>query len=200
MTTILTATGRTFDLVHPLPSMVCIEDIAHHLATINRYTGAARRPMSVAEHALLVVEILERDLGVRNPMILRAGQHHDSHEAYLNDDSGPKKRMLRLLWAINFAEVEAPIKAAVEQHFGIAAAAIEHHALIKRADNIAYATEARDLMPPHDVNRDRVRSDGVEPVTWIDLMDRDGMDWTDWRLAFLDRHAELGMRIELAAA
>jgi hypothetical protein len=196
MTTILTATGRTFDLADPKPSMVCIEDVAHHLSTINRYTGAAKRPISDAEHSLLVCEILERDFGVRDPLVLRAGQMHDAHEAYLNDVVGPFKRMLRKLHGIDFAVIEQPIKTAVEQHFGIERAAVEHKALIKMADNIAYATETRDLMPPHDVNRDRARSDGVLPVTWIDLNDRDGMDWTDWRLAFLDRHAELALRLD----
>ena len=59
---ILTATGRDFPL-SGLPTVMPdaaprIEDIAHALAQINRYTGHAARPYSVAEHSLLVCEIV----------------------------------------------------------------------------------------------------------------------------------------------
>lgn len=41
--------------------------------------------------------------------------------------------------------------------------------------------------------------EGVEPVDWIDLNDREGMDWSDWRLAYLAKHEELGAAIEARA-
>src|ERR1700754_1012877 len=47
MTWMLTATGVAFDLRFIKADAIDIADIAHHLAQINRYTGACRRPYSV---------------------------------------------------------------------------------------------------------------------------------------------------------
>lgn len=49
-----TVSGQYVSLLAPDPSTIRLSDIAWHLATQNRFLGAARRPISVAEHALLV--------------------------------------------------------------------------------------------------------------------------------------------------
>ena len=49
MTHMLTSTGHTVDLRWIRHEAVDLRDIAHHLAQINRYTGACARPYSVAE-------------------------------------------------------------------------------------------------------------------------------------------------------
>lgn len=186
---LLTRHAVRFELNRPLPSMVCIEDIAHHLALINRFTGATVRPYSVAEHSLLVAEILER-ANVTNPMALRAALLHDAHEAITGDIASPLKCYLGNSYRI----VEQGVVYAIEQHFGIAKAARQHAIVIKHADLVALATERRDLMPQHEAEWDILR--GIEPVDWIDLNDRDGLAWTDWRLAFLVRHAELAAQCD----
>jgi hypothetical protein len=193
MTWMLTHSGMRFDFGAPKPSMVRIEDVAWHLALLNRFTGATRRPYSVAEHSLLVAEILERDAGVRDPLCLRAALLHDAHEAYLGDISTPLKAHM----GAEFHACEGAIQRAVHQHFGIFDAALHHHASIKHADLVALATERRDLMPAHAEPWAVLR--GVRPVSWIDLNDREGMEWDDWRLAFLDRHEELAARCEAIA-
>lgn len=58
-----TASGRYVDLLRPDPATITLADIAHHLAQANRYAGACRRPVSVAEHALLVAAMVEKGLG-----------------------------------------------------------------------------------------------------------------------------------------
>jgi uncharacterized protein len=88
-----TASGRYVDLQDPDPATIVLEDIAHHLAHINRFAGAARRPISVAEHTLLVADRL-RTMGASRAQIL-AGLHHDDHEAYTGDVTRPQK-LLRL--------------------------------------------------------------------------------------------------------
>ena len=186
----LTHTGRAFALGRPTPSMVCIEDVAHHLALINRFTGATGRPYSVAEHSLLVAEILER-AGAR-PMCLRAALLHDAHEAYVGDISTPVKTFLGEDWH----RLERGVLGAVQQHFGIFEAARVHAVAIKYADLVALATERRDLIPAHPAPWATLR--GVEPVDWIDLRDREGMDWTDWDLAFRVKHAEISDSIDKA--
>lgn len=186
---ILTFSGIEFPLARPRPSDVCIEDVAHHLALVNRFTGATvRRPYSVAEHSLLVCEILERDGGVRDAMCLRAALLHDAHEAYLGDVATPVKRFLGEEWHA----LEGGVERAVQQHFGIEAAAAKHRYAIKAADLVALATEARDLMPRGKTAWPALR--GVHAVDWINLNDREGMDWGDWERAFLDRHEELAAR------
>lgn len=189
--TMATRSGLTFDLLTPEPNMVRIEDVAWHLSRINRWTGAARREISVAEHALLVVEILERDFGTRDPMLLHAALHHDSDEAYTGDLSGPMKTMLRAL-GVSFNDCTAHIKRAVQQHFGVAAVDAWQIDLIKAADVLSRHTEFRDLVCP--AGQQHQHPPGVD---WIDLNDREGMDADDWRLAFLDKHAELAARCEV---
>jgi hypothetical protein len=183
---IVTYTGREFPLARPRPSDVCIEDIAHGLSLINRFTGATRdRPYSVAEHSLLVVEILERDGNMADPMCLRAALLHDAHEAYCGDMATPVKRYAGAEWHA----LEGGIERAVAQHFGIEDAALRHRFVIKHADLVALATERRDLMAASGTAWPLIA--GVQPVKWIDLRERAGMTWQDWERAFLMKHAEL---------
>lgn len=84
-----TYTGRMVDLADPRPEMIDIVDIAHHLAIINRFNGATIRPYSVAEHSLRVAYILHR-VGMK-PTVVMAGLLHDAAEAYLGDDTRPKR-------------------------------------------------------------------------------------------------------------
>jgi len=188
MTWLLTHTGRSFSLGRPVPSQVCIEDVAWHLALTNRFTGATSRPYSVAEHSLLVCEILER--ANASPMCLRAALLHDAHEAYLGDVATPVKQYLGDGWHA----LERGVLGAVQQHFGIFYGQQQHAIAIKHADRVALATERRDLMPAG--GGQWACLSGVEPVDWIDLRDREGMDWTDWELAFRIKHAELAALCE----
>mgnify|MGYP001614787186 CR=1 FL=1 len=153
-----TYTGKSFDLSNPLPSMVCIEDIAHALATLNRYTGHARWPYSIAQHSIMVAEIVAAtapELGL--PALL-----HDSPEAYTNDWSSPLKRMMRDADERDDPrespgqiplQVERSIEHAIRLKFRLfynypADALASARRLIKHADLIALATEKRDLFGP----------------------------------------------------
>ncbi len=191
--TITTRSGIQFDLLHPLPSMVCIEDVAWHLSGINRWCGAARRHICVLEHALLVVEILEREHGVRAPQVLRAALHHDSDEAYTGDLSGPMKALLRHC-GFDFNGATQRIRSAVHAHFGTAIAATQHHALIKNADILSRHTEYRDLVCPP--GQQHLHPPGV---SWINLNHRAGMQPADWQQAFIDKHEELAAHIDAVA-
>ena len=97
MSWILMSDGTEVDMFHPCLTSVNMTHIPHHLATINRYTGAARRPMSVAEHSLLVCEIAQRVHGL-NVHGLLAALLHDAHEAYTNDLHSPGKQAVGMGW------------------------------------------------------------------------------------------------------
>lgn len=71
-----------------------LEMIAHHLSNLNRYTGAARRVYSVAEHSWRVALYsadLAKSYGADPLKAARAGLLHDATEAVLGDVNSPLK-------------------------------------------------------------------------------------------------------------
>lgn len=140
----LTAGGREYVLAGNtvlLGNAPELKDIAHHLAQINRFTGACSRPYSVAEHSLLVERIGE---GRGYSAITRlALLMHDAHEAYTSDMSSPAKQALGTEW-IGF---EATHAANVRRHFGLQTVFASRRREIRSCDLVALATERRDLMP-----------------------------------------------------
>lgn len=185
MTWIITATGAQVDLRMADSLSISILDIAHALSLINRFTGHTSRPYSVAEHSLLVVEIMQRDLAVHDPAALLAGLLHDAHEAYTSDLSTPMKEILGERWA----DTEAAAQGAVLQRFGATASYWKHRGTIKRADSMALAIEARDLLPAGGVDWPSLTD--CPSADWIALRERAAMTWTDWRQAFLDQFSVL---------
>ncbi|MEY5097874.1 MAG: hypothetical protein RJA36_593 [Pseudomonadota bacterium] len=185
MTWMLTATGARVDLSLADPAQLSILDIAHSLSQLNRFTGHCSRPYSVAEHSLLVVEIMQSQLGVYQPAALLAGLLHDAHEAYTSDLSSPMKLMLGPEWAV----VEANAQRAVLRRFRSLRTYLDWHRAIKAADLIALATERRDLLPASGPLWPTLAD--IEPADWINLRTRDAMTWQDWRQAYLDRFESL---------
>jgi hypothetical protein len=87
MTVIKTCLGRYFDLAKPREQEYPIEEIAWHLAHINRFTGAAEVPVSVAVHSVKVSHHVWS--GHRLAALL-----HDAEEAYYGDISSPAKQLV----------------------------------------------------------------------------------------------------------
>lgn len=194
MTWMLTATGAVMDL-HFMPGAeIRITDIAHHLAQLNRYTGACTRPYSVAEHSLFVVEIL-RSYGVTNRRVLLLGLLHDAHEAYTADISSPMKQVLGDAWKV----AEGRAEHAVLQHFGLLTTHAAHHEAVKWADMMALRTERAQLLPPGGPKWP-VEFTHDDASSWWRFADREAFTWQDWRQAFLDQYAALTYQDTAAAA
>ncbi len=92
---------RTFTgvYVNPLAMRardVRIEDIAHHLSNICRYTGACPTNYNVADHSISVSYRLW-GAGASRELQL-AGLLHDSAEYVFNDLASPVKRDPRMKW------------------------------------------------------------------------------------------------------
>lgn len=85
-------TGTFIDLLLPDPNDVHIMDIATHLSRICRFNGATFEFYSVAEHSVLVSDLLEYDRF--SPIVQLSGLLHDAHETYLGDLATPVKRLL----------------------------------------------------------------------------------------------------------
>ena len=144
MTWMLTITGAIVDLRYMDASTIDILDISQGLAQINRFTGQASRPYSVAEHSLFVVQLLERR-GVTDPHVLMAGLLHDAHEAYFGDMSTPLKRMLDQATAGALRLEERRIQMAVLRHYRVLVPSSACGELIRWADLTALSTERRAL-------------------------------------------------------
>ena len=84
---IQTFSGKAIDIERPRLSTLSIEDVAHALARINRFTGHSRNPISVAQHSVLVSELCPDKFKYEGLM-------HDVHECVLGDISTPVKRFL----------------------------------------------------------------------------------------------------------
>ncbi len=149
MSFIRSHSGFNVSLGDPQATTISIRDIAHHLCAINRFNGASELPYSVAQHSVLVADLL---LAKRQPAhVCMAGLLHDAHEAYLGDIATPVADFLlgvspRLRVPTILDEAKARFDAVILRKFNLALTATEARE-VKLADQTAFATEWRDLMP-----------------------------------------------------
>ena len=160
---IRTIGGRKFHLYGDDPEELDLNDIAVALSHMGRFTGHTSRFYSVAEHSLLVHDILFTMYKVRDPLVLLGGLLHDATEAYLADISAPFKGALG-----NYNELEGNIWARIAAKWGLP---IELDPRVKEADWIALFAEARDL-----------QGDASELHTWkfYDKWGAKGEQCLDW--------------------
>ena len=135
--------GRRLDLLDPSPLDVEIADIAHGLARVARWNGqtAGEWPFSVAEHSLLVEDVLARQ-GPATRTERLAALLHDAPEYVIGDMISPFKAALGL----DYRAFEDRLAAAVHIRFGLPAAPPEAlKARIKKADRTCAWLEATQL-------------------------------------------------------
>lgn len=87
---------------------VDIDDIAHSLSHLVRFTGHCAKPYTVAQHSVLVSLIC-------NPVFAREALLHDAAEAYVNDLNTPVKRLLP-----KYEELEDDIIHVIYKKYGLA--------------------------------------------------------------------------------
>lgn len=171
---LLTCTGRQHYLAGPSAThpdnVPSLSEIAHALAHINRYTGHANRPYSVAEHSLLCVDIARTvfDAGAGGQL---AALMHDAHECIVGDVASPIKGVLGQAWA----DFEAMHEHHLRLHYQLLGLYRQHATMVKQCDLIALATERRDLTP-HDPSLHA-------PWPVIDTPGREFKAWTRVSLA-----------------
>lgn len=187
MTHILTSAGREHCIIGPgvlrRSNAPSIQEIAHSLAQINRFTGHASRPYSVAEHSILVATIA-RHVYNASPKVELAALMHDAHECITGDVATPIKQFFGDAWDC----FEVDQQHLIRTRYGILETALVWHKLIKKCDLIALATERRDLMP-FDATRHAPwpvidSTDEYPPAPHIDLNDHKQMQWHHWAAAF----------------
>ena len=185
-----TATGLAYDYANPSPEQISLEDIAHHLAQTNRWSGACNRPYSVAEHSVRVSRILE-EWG-HGELWCGAGLMHDAHEAYIWDCVRPLKPLIGEVYEQFTRKADAAIAWKFWKNPGFAL--IFHDESVKAADDVALVAEGWELMvrPPTEWTNWKKRYQFVEPppgntMRWL------GWDWENAKAEFLARAEELNI-------
>ena len=136
--------GRRLDLLDPSPLDIEIADISHGLARVARWNGqtSGHHAFSVAQHTLLVDDIVGRLQSDAPPEIHLITLLHDAPEYVIGDMITPFKAII----GDTYKAVEDRLQNAILIRFGVRRAATpEVMKLIKRADRIAAFLEATQL-------------------------------------------------------
>lgn len=129
-----TYSGKTFFFRDMKAEDISLEDISHALSNYCRFAGHCKEFYSVAQHSVLVSNILNRH---RDPKLELAGLLHDATEAYMGDVTRPLKQLLP-----EYKALENNLHKIIAAKFEVDL----DDPLVKEADNIALMTEARDLL------------------------------------------------------
>lgn len=167
---ISTFSGGIFHPLDPQPAEVRIEDIAHALSMLCRFTGHVSRFYSVAEHSVIVSRLVPERYAL-------AGLLHDAAEAYLNDLSTPVKHDPRMKL---YCEAEDRLRRVIFQHFGLQP---ELPAPVHAVDQLLVIAEARALFASAPVWTKDVPSLGGDQIV--------GFDPGDAEVIFLERLKEI---------
>jgi 5'-deoxynucleotidase YfbR-like HD superfamily hydrolase len=136
--------GRRLDLLDPSPLDIEIADIAHGLARVARWNGqtSGAHIFSVAQHTLLVEEVMRHEMPRVDASVRRAALLHDAPEYVIGDMISPFKAVL----GGDYKTVEKRLLSAIHIRFGLPAVLVsEITRQIKAADRGAAYLEATRL-------------------------------------------------------
>lgn len=136
--------GRRLNLVDPSPLDIEISDIARGLSRNARWNGQTTgdHAWSVAQHSVLVVDLLRHSMPQADAKLLLTALLHDASEYVTHDLVTPLKAVVGDV----FREVEDRLTCAINLRFGLPARPTPtDKAMIKKADLEAAATEAVQL-------------------------------------------------------
>lgn len=172
---ITTFTGKTFDFEDPDPETICIEDIAHALSMVCRFSGQCREFYSVAQHSVLVAlglqtvvteeerrtwkMWLEHEKQLRQIALL-----HDAAEAYMGDLNRPLKRIMP-----QYGQIEDRVFEAIATKFGLLFSKLPE--VVKRMDKLIFANEWASFMPPGPNDAGRGPDPGIGIITAMNQKD-----------------------------
>jgi len=162
--TINTWSGGKFSFIEPDPNDIRIADIAHALSLQCRFNGHVNEFYSVAEHSILVSDIVLKDTG--DAYLALSGLLHDAAETYVGDVVSPLKRMLP-----KYLSYESLVEGCISEKFGVP---YPHPPQVLSADKRALRQEFLKLAP---------FTDSAEP--------HKPMSPSDAESAFMKRYEEL---------
>lgn len=136
--------GRRLDLLDPSPMDIEIEDIAHGLARVARWNGqtTGEHAFSVAQHSVVVEEIVAHIQPDIEPRWRLAALLHDASEYVIGDMISPFKAAL----GVDYKVFEERLETAIHVRFGLPAKTpVAIKKLIKQADRACAFFEATQL-------------------------------------------------------
>lgn len=145
------ADGRAIDLMDPAIGAIDFRQIAEALGQVRRFAGNAMRPVSVAYHLIVCVEIARRSA---DPAIRAAAPWiglHDAHEAFVGDLPAPAQRALALLSAdfpAAWASLTGRLDLAIWEAAGLGPPNAAERAAIAEVDAMALALERAHHLAP----------------------------------------------------
>lgn len=153
------ASGIAVDLDDPLPQQIKLDDIVVALSKLNRWTGHTASFYSVAEHSIVVAQLVLQMIPAGEDAIpyVRAALMHDAHEAYCGDISSPLKTLLPQIKGI-----QRKLQITIDSVFGLMPTP---HVVIQ-ADLMALTLEREQLMGPSQRNWGW---ESPKPIANIDL-------------------------------
>jgi hypothetical protein len=128
-------TGRKINPLDVQPADIVIEDIAHHLALCNRFAGATKVPLSVAQHSVYAARICWD-----TPHALQA-LLHDASETYLGDVTKWLKKTPEMA---GYRAAEDRLQRTIYRKYGCAEETAE---VVERADRVLVRYEMSKLLP-----------------------------------------------------
>ena len=128
---IRTYSGKKFYVFDPRQKDIVIEDFAHALSLICRFTGHTEDLYSVGQHSLLAMELCPDEFKLE-------GLTHDFPEAYITDLATPVKRKMP-----NYKEYENNLHIAIAKKFHLQ---YPMPKIIKEIDNELFQMEWAYLM------------------------------------------------------
>lgn len=139
---IQTWNGGVANLDSPL-AVISVSEIAHVLSQLCRFGGHTKQFYSVAQHSVLVYEIFISYNKYAKHGLQLAALFHDAHEAYwgFGDVATPAKNLNPKFFE-RFSRLWDKL---IAEHFGFYSMFFQDSG-IKGADQVALATEKRDLM------------------------------------------------------
>lgn len=151
-TFIRTLSGRRFDFTDHADYPFPIGEIAEVLSRIGRFNNHTRIHYSVAQHSVLVSDILLAATGDRS--LALQGLLHDAAEVYVHDVMAPLKQ---LIGRFAYDAIERSVEAAIATRFGLP---MPFDVRVGQVDKTVVWAEIRDLMN-HDLDEDEWPQDTI---------------------------------------
>lgn len=131
-----TFSGRRFDVLDPQPEQFTIEDIAHSLSLLCRWTGQCKHFYSVGQHSYLGSFLTPKEDALWFLL-------HDASEAFIGDMHRPMKHHTDAGKA--YSTVEEKIMRTIARKFDLS---WPEPAIVKQVDTMMLFSEREQLMKP----------------------------------------------------
>ena len=145
--------GQRFDLARPDPALIDFGDIATALSRQCRFNGHGRLFYSVAEHSVLVSQLVIHVASEADqPRLGLLGLLHDAHEAYLGDITRPVQACFAQdnpAFADRRHQISIGLDAVIYAKAGILNPTATEAKIIHRADNAVLEIEQERLFARH---------------------------------------------------